>query len=743
MKKSIVATKSKSCSYTRWLRKKVYEKKILYNGKTLNGLIQNGKDKFDYSMTIENGALCLAYDADISKLSPRPFFSVKIPFEPGDYSNYNRVRVKVFVAAEGFQNMYWHFCLQGDEKGGMHAPSTPVNEWYDCVWEINYLDRSNLSFITVMPFVGGCPPEALKDVKVYIKSIALEKVDPDYELGYQLEDRIAYSHLGYYPNAKKEFIVQKGETFKILKNKKVVYSANLKEVETTLGKFKVGNFSHITERGTYQIECDGLSEEFAISDSPYTKGIQGSLDFLYQLRCGEDIPLVHSACHLNAKAISNGKTVPVFGGWHDAGDLSQFEICTAEMTRALLDLSFTNKKLNKRILEEAKVGLNWLLRTTFKDGTRALAISYRHWYDNIVTAEDKYPLNSGENGPFENFIAADALAYGYLAFKDTDKVFANWCLRTAIDDFKFGVLGYAEGKYTKRWGPSIPAQALGSALSAASRLYQATKDIKYIDQAAEYAKVVLACQQSEYPNWDKPIRGFFYENPEHSYTLTYEHRGHEESPVTGLADLYNVAYWHKDSKEWKKGLLLYKEYITTTMEMTAPYNFLIGHVYELDKINMDRFTVPASYGTKEQALEMLKEQVRNGIKLSETAYARRLPIAIQRRGYHATLLSKAKAVSSIAAVLKDDELAQIAKEQLEWIHGKNPFASSTMFGVGHNYHPLYVAYSNQMYGALPVGIETLGDTDEPYWPANCNAVFKEVWGHTTGKYLSVIADLEK
>ena len=448
MKKSIVATKSKSCSYTRWLRKKVYEKKILYNGKTLNGLIQNGKDKFDYSMTIENGALCLAYDADISKLSPRPFFSVKIPFEPGDYSNYNRVRVKVFVAAEGFQNMYWHFCLQGDEKGGMHAPSTPVNEWYDCVWEINHLDRSNLSFITVMPFVGGCPPEALKDVKVYIKSIALEKVDPDYELGYQLEDRIAYSHLGYYPNAKKEFIVQKGEAFKILKNKKVVYSANLKEVETTLGKFKVGNFSHITERGTYQIECDGLSEEFVISDSPYTKGIQGSLDFLYQLRCGEDIPLVHSACHLNAKAISNGKTVPVFGGWHDAGDLSQFEICTAEMTRALLDLSFTNKKLNKRILEEAKVGLNWLLRTTFKDGTRALAISYRHWYDNIVTAEDKYPLNSGENGPFENFIAADALAYGYLAFKDTDKVFANWCLRTAIDDFKFGVLGYAEGKYT-------------------------------------------------------------------------------------------------------------------------------------------------------------------------------------------------------------------------------------------------------------------------------------------------------
>ena len=74
--------------------------------------------------------------------------------------------------------------------------------------------------------------------------------------------------------------------------------------------------------------------------------------------------------------------------------------------------------------------------------------------------------------------------------------------------------------------------------------------------------------------------------------------------------------------------------------------------------------------------------------------------------------------------------------------GRNPFASSTMYGCGYNYHPLYVAFSRQMVGALPVGIMTLNEADLPYWPMMMQAVYKEIWGHTTGKYLWVLADIE-
>mgnify|MGYP003391210596 FL=1 len=65
-----------------------------------------------------------------------------------------------------------------------------------------------------------------------------------------------------------------------------------------------------------------------------------------------------------------------------------------------------------------------------------------------------------------------------------------------------------------------------------------------------------------------------------------------------------------------------------------------------------------------------------------------------------------------------------------------------MYGEGYNYHPLYVAFSPQMVGALPVGIMTLGEADLPYWPMMTQAVYKEIWGHTTGKYLWVLADIE-
>ena len=166
-----------------------------------------------------------------------------------------------------------------------------------------------------------------------------------------------------------------------------------------------------------------------------------------------------------------------------------------------------------------------------------------------------------------------------------------------------------------------------------------------------------------------------------------------------------------------------------------------GHIYMEDKLNIDRFTLFSIGNDEKLGREILNAQIRKGIKVNDGVYLRRFPIAIQRRGFHATLLSKTKGISRIANVLNDKNLKQICIDQFEWILGKNPFASSTMFGEGYNYHPLYVAFSKQMVGALPVGIMTYENNDAPYWPVKNNAVFKEIWGHTSGKFLWVISDI--
>jgi len=44
-------------------------------------------------------------------------------------------------------------------------------------------------------------------------------------------------------------------------------------------------------------------------------------------------------------------------------------------------------------------------------------------------------------------------------------------------------------------------------------------------------------------------------------------------------------------------------------------------------------------------------------------------------------------------------------------------------------------------GAVPVGIETFENDDEPYMPMQNNCTYKEIWTHTTARVMWLIAEL--
>lgn len=77
-----------------------------------------------------------------------------------------------------------------------------------------------------------------------------------------------------------------------------------------------------------------------------------------------------------------------------------------------------------------------------------------------------------------------------------------------------------------------------------------------------------------------------------------------------------------------------------------------------------------------------------------------------------------------------------------WTVGMNPFAQSLIYGEGHRYPELNNFSSGRLMGAMPVGIRTIGDTDEPYWPQINNACYKEVWLTSAGKWFSLLAEIE-
>jgi len=84
-------------------------------------------------------------------------------------------------------------------------------------------------------------------------------------------------------------------------------------------------------------------------------------------------------------------------------------------------------------------------------------------------------------------------------------------------------------------------------------------------------------------------------------------------------------------------------------------------------------------------------------------------------------------------------LYDIAVRQLEYILGCNPFAMSLVYGEGYDYPPLYSGFAGDLVGAVPVGIETFENDDEPYMPMQSNATYKEIWSHAVGFLMECVA----
>ena len=126
-------------------------------------------------------------------------------------------------------------------------------------------------------------------------------------------------------------------------------------------------------------------------------------------------------------------------------------------------------------------------------------------------------------------------------------------------------------------------------------------------------------------------------------------------------------------------------------------------------------------------------QLHQGAKIDDTHYVRRFPIWFSIfNGNEAVMLSSGKAAALCGRFLRDDALLDLAREQLYWTVGKNPFRQSLIYGEGHRYASQDSFSSGEMVGEMPVGIRSLGNDDVPFYPMTNNACYKEVWLTSAG-----------
>jgi len=149
------------------------------------------------------------------------------------------------------------------------------------------------------------------------------------------------------------------------------------------------DFSSLKSCGEYYIRVGRRrSEVFTVSDKPYSELKRALLKGIYYSRCaaldkkyaGE---YAHKQCHGDLVPLfeAPSKRIDVTGGWHDSGGYGKYTVCTCvTLGHLLYAYSFFPESFSEStdipesgngvpdILNECRVGLNWLLKMQARDG---------------------------------------------------------------------------------------------------------------------------------------------------------------------------------------------------------------------------------------------------------------------------------------------------------------------------------------------------------------------------------------
>ncbi|WP_315818663.1 glycoside hydrolase family 9 protein [Paraflavitalea speifideaquila] len=142
------------------------------------------------------------------------------------------------------------------------------------------------------------------------------------------------------------------------------------------------NFSRLKKPGRYIVKAgDAISPEFTIGEDVYKGAADFCLRYMRQQRSGFN-PFLKDSCHTHDGYTMYGPMpdsthIDVSGGWHDASDYLQYVTTSANATWHLLAAyrdfpevfgdeyqanGLTGKNNRADVLDEAKWGLDWLLK---------------------------------------------------------------------------------------------------------------------------------------------------------------------------------------------------------------------------------------------------------------------------------------------------------------------------------------------------------------------------------------------
>jgi hypothetical protein len=687
-----------------------------------------------------------------------------------NWEKYNRIKFYIYPDCEGARSIYLNLYVENDGKikvpdqygrEGFHEINLINHQWNECFVEMTELARDKVTKLSFAIELFGREETMGETLQFDIDCVELQTIEnPEAVSGWQAaNDRIIFSTTGYGVESNKSAITsvkKHNGKFQLLDytTSQVVFEGAIQPEHTAIGDFQTFDFSDYRREGRYQLRVGSItSQPFYIHRNIWEDSAWRVLNFMFVERCGYPVPGKHSSCHTDLNGVHNGKAFTINGGWHDAGDMSQQTLQTGEIAFSFFEMAARAKETNNidlknRLLEEGLWGIDFLLKSRLGDGYRMQTWGTNLWTDGFIGTIDDADRRQVRihNGAFENFGYAGIEAYAAMVIEN-DPEMKHHLTVIAKEDFDFAIKRFDELGYNERISGggghaymASQSQYMANISYAASNLYKLTGEKYYADKAAEAIKYTLSCQRTE-PLKDKDrIRGFFYRDLDKKSIVHYNHQSRDQVYMQALTALCETQPNHVDYKTWENSVRLYGEYLKKIMQYVQPYGMIPSGVYHVDEVkdsvNFYVTHMRVNYGAQEDYADQLK----HGVKLDNEHYLRVFPVWFSFKGNAAVHLSTGKAAALAGKLLKDKELINIAEQQLFWIVGKNPFGQSLIYGEGSNYAQLYCALPGETVGEIPVGMQTRFNEDTPYWPQFNTATYKEVWGSSAGKWMSLIAE---
>ena len=677
-------------------------------------------------------------------------------------AEYNRIIFRIKPNCDGLHspNVRVGFVNDGVKKipdaysrEGFHCMNLKNHQWNTCVWEIDSLPHDKVTDVFFRIHKYGREPSGSDLLSYELGEICFEKIEnPDVKLGWQCApDSISYSTTGYWASGRKTAVVNaEGSLFELVNadTDKVVFQGQPRKVSNPHGVFTLLDFSSVTEKGRYYLRMGNIrTEEFMVSDRVMEDAVWKMINFLFCERCGYPVPGKHGTCHGDLVAEHDGLKLIYNGGWHDAADVSQQTLQTAEVVHALLEMAQAvqdDQALYCRVLEEAIWGLDFILRVKFPDGHRATSTGIRRWNDGLIGNFDDENVRVYSN-PFDHFVISGVEAFAAQVLDQVDHELAWKCRHEACADYRLGL------KLFDTIGMQFPYQAEhcynaslsqyeAAACYSAAKLYELTGEQEFADCAVRFANALLNCQDRGEAGL--PFDGFFYRDETKKALVHFNHQSREQIFAQALDAVLHALPAHSDAARWDEGLMHYGAYLKALLTYAAPYGMMPAGVYASSEADdRDTFRVMNMLVNFESEQENHRLQIEGGIQVTEGYYIKQFPVCFSYRGNTAMILAMGKAAGIIGRRYGDKELLDAARDQLYWTVGKNPFEQSLIHGEGHHYGSQYTALLGETVGAIAVGVQTQGNDDLPYWPPANIATYREVWTSSASRWLWAAAEV--